>query len=112
MNDCLFCKIIAGKIPAKKIYEDDEVLAFFDVNPQAPQHFLIIPKEHISTLNDANDANLIGKLSLTASKIAKDLGFANDGYRVVMNCNEDGGQEVFHIHLHVLGGRSMSWPPG
>ena len=112
MSDCLFCKIIKGDIPANKIFEDEEVLAFHDIGAQAPHHFLVIPKQHIATINDANDPALIGKLTLTASKIAQDLGFADDGYRVVMNCNEDGGQTVYHIHLPCLGGRSLSWPPG
>lgn len=112
MSDCLFCKIIKGDIPANKIFEDEEVLAFHDIGAQAPHHFLVIPKQHIATINDANDPALIGKLILTARKIAQDLGFADDGYRVVMNCNEDGGQTVYHIHLHCLGGRSLSWPPG
>ncbi len=112
MSDCLFCKIINGDIPADKIYEDDDVLAFHDIGAQAPHHFLVIPKTHISTLNDAKDSALVGKLTLTASNIAKELSFAEDGYRVVMNCNEDGGQTVYHIHLHCLGGRQMSWPPG
>ena len=112
MSDCLFCKIIKGDIPANKIFEDEDVLAFHDIGAQAPHHFLVIPKKHIATINAANDSALIGKLTLTASKIAQDLGFADDGYRVVMNCNEDGGQTVYHIHLHCLGGRSLSWPPG
>ncbi len=112
MSDCLFCKIIAGDIPAKKIYEDDDVFAFHDIGAQAPHHFLVIPKKHIATLNDTDDTTLIGKLILTASKITKDLGFAEDGYRVVMNCNEQGGQTVYHIHLHCLGGRNLAWPPG
>ena len=112
MSDCLFCKIIAGDIPADKIYEDDDVLAFHDIGAQAPHHFLVIPKKHISTLNDVDDAALVGKLTLTASQIAKDFGFAENGYRVVMNCNEQGGQTVYHIHLHCLGGRQMTWPPG
>ncbi|MCH9745325.1 MAG: histidine triad nucleotide-binding protein [Proteobacteria bacterium] len=112
MSDCLFCKIIKGDIPANKIFEDEDVLAFHDIGAQAPHHFLVIPKKHIATINDANDSALIGKLTLTASKIAQDLGFADDGYRVVMNCNKDGGQTVYHIHLHCLGGRSLSWPPG
>jgi len=112
MSDCLFCKIIAGDIPADKIYEDDDVLAFHDIGAQAPHHFLVIPKKHISTLNDVNDATLVGKLTLTASQIAKDFGFAENGYRVVMNCNEQGGQTVYHIHLHCLGGRQLTWPPG
>ncbi len=112
MSDCLFCKIAAGEIPADTLYEDEDVLAFHDIDKQAPTHFLVIPKRHIATLNDAEDAELLGKLSLTASKLAKELGFAEDGYRVVMNCNEDGGQAVYHIHLHCLAGRALSWPPG
>ena len=112
MSDCLFCKIIAGEIPSNKIFEDEDVYAFHDIGAQAPHHFLVVPKRHIATLNDADDAALVGNLTLTASKIAKKIGFANDGYRVVMNCNEDGGQTVYHIHLHCLGGRSLSWPPG
>lgn len=112
MSNCLFCKIIAGEIPAEKIYEDEDVYAFHDIGKQAPYHFLVIPKEHIATLNNTKDATLLGKLTLTASKIAKQLGFAEQGYRVVMNCNEQGGQTVYHIHLHCLGGRELKWPPG
>lgn len=112
MPDCLFCKIINGDIPADKIYEDDDVLAFHDIGAQAPHHFLVIPKQHIATLNDVDDPEILGKLTMTASKIAKNLGFSDDGYRVVMNCNEDGGQTVYHIHLHCLGGRTLAWPPG
>lgn len=112
--DCLFCKLVNGDIPAKILYQDDDVIAFEDIAPKAPTHFLVIPKRHISTLNDltAEDAALVGKLPITAAKIAKDLGIAEDGYRVVMNCNEQGGQTVYHIHMHVLGGRAMTWPPG
>lgn len=111
--DCLFCKIINKEIPAEILYEDDYVLAFNDINPQAPVHFLVIPKQHISTLNDLSDANadVIGKMQLAASKIAKDKGFAEDGYRTVFNCNEYGGQTVYHIHLHVLAGKPLGWPP-
>jgi len=112
MSDCLFCKIIKGEIPSEKIYEDEDVYAFHDINKVAPHHFLVIPKKHISTLNDADDPTLVGKLSLAASKIAKDMGFAENGYRVTMNCNDDGAQTVYHIHLHCLGGRQMTWPPG
>lgn len=112
MSNCLFCKIIAGEIPVEKIYEDEDVYAFHDIDKQAPYHFLVIPKEHIATLNNTKDATLLGKLTLTASKIAKELGFAKQGYRVVMNCNEQGGQTVYHIHLHCLGGRDLRWPPG
>ncbi len=112
MTYCLFCKMINGDIPVNKIYEDEDVLAFHDINPQAYHHFLVIPKTHIKTLNDTDDAQLLGKLTLTASRIAKELGFADEGYRVVMNCNEQGGQTVYHIHLHCLGGRALTWPPG
>lgn len=112
--DCLFCKIINGDIPADIVYQDDHVLGFKDVNPQAPTHVLFIPKKHIATVNDleSSDAELIGKLYLAAKKIAADKGFADDGYRLVMNCNAGAGQTVFHIHLHMLAGRSLSWPPG
>ena len=111
---CLFCNIIDGKLPADIVYQDDEVLAFRDINPVAPTHILCIPRKHISTSNEftAQDEAVAGKLLLTASKLAKQLGFAEDGYRLVMNCNGHAGQTVFHIHLHLLGGRHMSWPPG
>lgn len=114
MSDCLFCKILAGDIPADKVYEDQEVLAFRDINPQAPIHVLIISKRHIATINDltSTDAGLVGQLYLTAKQIAADLGVAESGYRTVMNCNRDSGQDVFHIHLHLLAGRRMQWPPG
>ena len=113
-NDCLFCKIVDGEIPADKVLETDTVLAFRDINPQAPTHVLIIPKKHIATINDLgeDDRTLIGDLYLAAKRIAKNEGLADDGYRVVMNCNEGAGQTVFHIHLHLLGGRGLSWPPG
>lgn len=111
---CLFCNIVEGKIPADIVYQDDEVLAFRDINPQAPTHILCIPRKHIDTTNDLADEEtaMAGKLLLTASKLAKQLGFAQDGYRLVVNCNGHGGQTVFHIHLHLLGGRRMAWPPG
>ncbi len=114
MSDTIFAKIINREIPADILYEDDDVLAFTDVSPQAPEHFLVIPKQAIATVNDIQpqDAELIGKMVLAAQKIAKDKGIAEDGYRLVMNCNEGAGQTVFHIHLHVLGGRPMTWPPG
>ncbi len=110
----IFSKIIQKEIPAKIVYEDDEVLAFEDVAPQAPVHILIIPKKEIPTLNHLveEDAPLMGKLFLVAQKIAKEQGFADQGYRTVFNCNEDGGQTVNHIHLHLLAGRSLTWPPG
>lgn len=112
--DCLFCKIINGAIPADIIYQDDDVLGFKDVNPQAPTHVLFIPKKHIATVNDLeiNDAALVGKLYLAAKKVATELGVAEDGYRLVMNCNAGAGQTVFHIHLHMLAGRRLGWPPG
>lgn len=114
MSNCIFCKIVNKELPAEIAYEDDKVLAFKDLSPQAPTHLLIIPKKHISTMNDIQDEDvaLIGHIKLTAAKIAKELGFADAGYRVVMNCNEDGGQTVYHIHLHLLAGRSLAWPPG
>lgn len=110
----IFTKIIQKEIPANIVYEDDEILAFRDISPQAPEHILVIPKKEIPTVNDIeeNDALLVGKLFLTAKKIAKDLGFDEQGYRLVMNCNEDGGQTVNHIHMHILAGRQLSWPPG
>lgn len=114
MSDCLFCKINDGDISADILYQDDEVTVFKDVSPQAPVHFLVIPKKHIPTLNDlqAEDASLVGKMMLTAAKVAAELGVEIDGYRTTMNCNSNGGQTVYHIHLHVLAGRQMSWPPG
>jgi histidine triad (HIT) family protein len=112
MADCLFCKMAAGEIKPDVVYEDDELLAFRDINPRAPVHILIIPKTHIATLNDLDDAPLAGKLLLTAAQIAKQKGLAEDGYRTVINCNDHGGQEVFHLHLHLLGGRQLAWPPG
>lgn len=114
MDDCIFCKIAAGEIPADLVYQDDDVVAFRDLGPQAPEHLLIIPRRHIAGLNDLSedDQELIGKLSLTAAKIAAQLGIADDGYRTVVNCNAAGGQTVFHLHMHLLGGRQMTWPPG
>lgn len=114
MSNCLFCKIIDGAIPAGKIYEDDDVIGFNDINPQAPHHVLFVPKRHISTLNDLkdSDAALVGKLYLAAKQHAANLGVAQEGYRTVMNCNALGGQTVFHIHLHMLAGRLLTWPPG
>jgi histidine triad (HIT) family protein len=114
MADTLFTKIIRREIPADIVFEDDDVLAFRDIAPQAPAHVLFIPKKPIATLNEATDADaaLLGKLMLAAARWAKTQGYADDGYRVVMNCNEKGGQTVFHIHLHLLAGRQMHWPPG
>ncbi|MEH6627341.1 MAG: histidine triad nucleotide-binding protein [Motiliproteus sp.] len=112
-ENCLFCKIIAKQIPTEILFEDDRVLAFQDINPQAPHHFLVIPKKHISTSNDieADDCETVGYMQMTASKLATQLGFENQGFRTVMNCNQNGGQTVYHIHLHVLGGKPMGWPP-
>ena len=111
---CLFCKLAKGEINSDIVFEDDDVIAFRDINPQAPHHILVIPRQHIATVNDANseDAALIGKLILAAQRVAKDLGVAEDGYRLVVNCNDHGGQTVFHVHLHLLAGRPMHWPPG
>ena len=113
-GDCLFCKIAAGTIPAKKLHEDDTTVAFADINPQAPFHALVIPRRHIETLNDASPADeaLLGHLFTVARKLAQDAGFAERGYRALMNCNREAGQTVWHIHLHVLAGRPMRWPPG
>ena len=112
MENCIFCSIISGDISAEILYSDEKVIAFRDVNAQAPEHFLVIPKEHIATANDANDESIMGRLIISAANVAKELGFAEQGYRLVMNCNSDGGQTVSHIHLHCLGGRQMTWPPG
>ena len=111
---CLFCKIINREIPASIVYEDDQVLAFTDINPQAPTHVLVVPKKHIATLNDVQDADvlLVGVLVQRATAIAKAVGIDAAGYRTVFNTNRDAGQTVFHIHLHLLGGRSLGWPPG
>lgn len=113
-QECIFCKIVAGTLPADIVYQDDEVLAFRDINPVAPTHILIIPKRHIATANEFSDENqqLIGKLMLAASRLAKELSFAENGYRLAMNCNHDAGQTVYHIHLHLLAGRHFTWPPG
>lgn len=113
-QDCLFCKIAAGEIPSKKIYEDDVCLAFNDISPQAPTHVLIIPRGHLDSLDAATDEHkeTLGHLLLTAAEIAREKGFAGDGYRVVINTNADGGQTVFHLHVHLLGGRPFIFPPG
>ena len=114
MSDCLFCKIIEGNIPADIVFENDDVLAFRDVNPKAPTHILIIPRKHISTTNDLTENHelVMGRLFSAAKIIATQEGVSDDGYRMVVNCNENAGQTVFHIHMHLLAGRSMSWPPG
>ena len=112
--DCLFCKFVSGETAINKLYENKDILAFKDINPQAPIHFLIIPKVHIPTLNDLEKRNiaLVGKLSLVASKLAKEYKISENGYRTIMNCNSDAGQTVFHIHLHMMAGRRLKWPPG
>ncbi|CAM2755296.1 histidine triad nucleotide-binding protein [Legionella worsleiensis] len=112
--NCLFCKIIQGEIPASIVFEDEEVLAFRDIKPQAPTHILIIPKRHIATINDtsAKDDKLLGRMVLIAKKLAHNEALNEVGYRLVFNINSGGGQEVYHIHLHLLGGRQMTWPPG
>ncbi|MEW6776924.1 MAG: histidine triad nucleotide-binding protein [Bdellovibrionota bacterium] len=113
MSDCLFCKIVEGKIPAKKIYEDEKSLAFRDINPQAPVHFLVIPKKHIPTLLEASEEpELIGYLAQVIKKVAAQEGLDGEGFRSVVNVKEQGGQTVYHLHFHVLGGRFMKWPPG
>lgn len=113
MNDCVFCKIVAGEIPSQKVWEDDDVFAFRDLNPQAPQHILIVPKKHIEKLADVTpeDQTLLGKLMLTAMRIAKETA-AENGFRVVVNNGESAGQSVWHLHLHLLSGRPFRWPPG
>ena len=113
-SDCIFCKIIKGEIPSKNVYEDEVCIAFNDISPQAPVHILIIPRKHIASLNEVekSDADILGHLLLKTSEIAKNLGIAEDGYRVVVNTNEKGGQTVFHLHVHLLGGRQFIFPPG
>jgi histidine triad (HIT) family protein len=111
---CLFCRIVAGEIPAKKVFEDGELVAFDDINPQAPMHVLVVPKTHIATLNDLDAGHdaLMGAMIRRAAAIAAERGYASRGFRTVFNCNAEAGQSVFHVHLHVLGGRPMAWPPG
>ena len=114
MSDCLFCKIVGRQIPAAIVYQDDRLVAFKDINPQAPMHILVVPRRHVATLNDltAEDDELMGEMVRLGAAIAKEYGHDARGYRTVLNCNADAGQTVFHIHLHVLGGRTMTWPPG
>ncbi len=114
MDNCLFCKIINGEIIAKKVYENEHIIAFNDIDPKAPIHILVIPKKHIRSINELNssDINLAGEIILAAKKIAKDQGVDSKGFRVVFNTNDDGGQTVYHIHMHIMGGRQMQWPPG
>ena len=111
-DDCLFCRIVRKEIPAKLVAEDEHCVAFRDINPQAPVHVLVIPREHVPSLNQATDAAMIGRLSLMAADIARSEGVAESGYRTVINTNAGAGQTVFHVHLHLLGGRPMHWPPG
>lgn len=112
--DCLFCKIVRREIPAKVVFENEALLAFHDIRPQAPTHLLVIPKSHIATINDVQneDSMLLGSMILCAKQLAQQKDFNEQGYRLIFNVNSDGGQEVYHIHLHVLGGRQMTWPPG
>jgi histidine triad (HIT) family protein len=114
MSDCLFCRIAAGEIPAKLVHQDQDTVAFEDINPQAPMHVLVVPRLHLPTLNDLTPAHdaLVGRLHRVAAGIASERGFAASGWRAVMNTNRAAGQTVFHIHLHLLGGRSLAWPPG
>jgi histidine triad (HIT) family protein len=111
-ESCLFCRIVRGEIPAKIVAESDECVAFRDINPQAPVHVLVVPRQHVGSLNDGPDPTLLGRMALLAADIAKREGIAESGYRTVVNTNADAGQTVFHIHLHLLGGRAMGWPPG
>ena len=114
VNDCLFCKIINKDIVSDYVLETDRIIVINDIDPQAPEHFLIIPKKHIPTLNELRyeDIDLVGEMIFTASKLANDIGLSHPGYRAILNCKEAGGQTVFHIHLHLLGGRKLNWPPG
>lgn len=114
MFDCLFCKISRGEIPSTEVFSDEEFYAFRDINPGAPTHILVIPRKHIARIHEAeaSDAALLGRMILCANKIAAGEGISESGYRYVINCNNDGGQSVYHIHLHILGGRGLSWPPG
>lgn len=114
MSDCIFCKIVNGEIPSKKIYEDEYVYAFYDINPEAPVHFLVIPKEHIKSVNLITEENskVIAHIFEVIRNLTKELGISENGYRIVNNCGVDGGQTVDHMHFHVLGGRELKWPPG
>jgi histidine triad (HIT) family protein len=111
-NECLFCRILKKEIPARIVAENEFCVAFRDINPQAPVHILVIPREHVASLNETKDSELLGRMHLLAAQLAKSEGIAERGYRTVINTNSDAGQTVFHIHLHLLGGRKMAWPPG
>lgn len=111
-DDCLFCKMVGGDIPVKQVAETDDCLAFRDINPQAPVHVLIVPKVHLGSLNELSDGIAVGKMTHLAKQIAQWEGISDSGYRIVINTNADAGQSVFHLHMHLLGGRRMSWPPG
>ncbi|MGH7621190.1 MAG: histidine triad nucleotide-binding protein [Gemmatimonadaceae bacterium] len=110
--NCLFCRIVRGEIPAKIVAQTPECVAFLDIDPRAPSHVVIIPRDHIPSLNDVTDPQVVGRMAMLAAALAKDLGIAESGYRTVINTNGDGGQTVFHLHMHLLGGRHFSWPPG
>lgn len=114
MRDCIFCQILAGKMPGEKVFENERLVALRDINPQAPTHLLLLPRRHIATLNDLQpaDAALMGEMMLVAAQLAARENLAGRGYRVVANCNRDAGQSIYHIHLHLLGGRYFAWPPG
>ena len=114
MSDCLFCKIGRDELPSEKVYEDDQVFAIKDINPSAPFHFLVIPRRHVETILDfeESDDEMVGRVYRVAASLARENGFAEDGYRVVANCNKHGGQTVYHVHFHVVGGRPLSWPAG
>lgn len=114
MGDCIFCKIVNKEIPSTKVYEDDKVLAFKDISPEAPVHIVIVPKEHIRSANELNEnnASIVAHIFTIINKIAEEQGIKNSGYRIINNCGEHGGQTVNHIHFHLLGGRNLSWPPG
>lgn len=112
MSDCIFCKIVSGQIPSQRVYEDDQVLAIRDINPQAPVHVLILPKQHIVSVMELTDSRLLGRMTVAAAHVAKQEGIAERGFRLVTNTGPDGGQAVPHLHFHLLGGRQMEWPPG
>ena len=114
MTDCIFCKVSAGSIPSKIVYQDADVIAFHDIMPVAPKHLLVIPRKHVESIaeTEPGDDELLGKLMSTARKVAAEQGMAESGYRLVLNTGRDGGQSVFHLHIHILGGRHMGWPPG